>query len=191
MENENVQEVTTTEEATTSETVTETTPAAEKLFTQAELDEIMEKRIQRERKKFEKKLEEARQTETKQDTKDDNSEEITKLNDIIKKQNQRIIKNESLKVAKEMNIADEFLNAAIDLANFNEIEVDNNGEVDTDDVKEVLQSVIDKYPSFLAKKKEETKPEEVRGEVRVGVPQQEQTSENKLLDQIRKNMGLK
>ena len=164
---ENVEEVS---EAKAEET------KEEKLFTQADLDAAIEKRLQRERKKAEK---EAAKAEAK-----DDSEEIKTLKELLKAKDKRIIKHESEKVAKEIGIDDDFIEAALALADFSEIELDNNGEVDADELKEALKSVIDKYPKFLAKK------EETKGFIKAGAEPKTETAVDKIEEQIRKAMGL-
>ena len=152
---ENVEEVS---EAKAEET------KEEKLFTQAELDAAIEKRLQREKKKAEK--------------------EAAKIAEEAKAKDKRIIKHESEKVAKEIGIDDDFIEAALALADFSEIELDNNGEVDADELKEALKSVIDKYPKFLAKK------EETKGFIKAGAEPKTETAVDKIEEQIRKAMGL-
>ena len=169
---ENVEEVS---EAKAEET------KEEKLFTQAELDAAIEKRLQREKKKAEK---EAAKIAEEAKAKDD-SEEIKTLKELLKAKDKRIIKHESEKVAKEIGIDDDFIEAALALADFSEIELDNNGEVDADELKAALKSVIDKYPRFLAAKKEETK-----GFIKAGAEPKTETAVDKIEEQIRKAMGL-
>ena len=168
---ENVEEVS---EAKAEET------KEEKLFTQAELDAAIEKRLQREKKKAEK---EAAKIAEEAKAKDD-SEEIKTLKELLKAKDKRIIKHESEKVAKEIGIDDDFIEAALALADFSEIELDNNGEVDADELKEALKSVIDKYPKFLAKK------EETKGFIKAGAEPKTETAVDKIEEQIRKAMGL-
>ena len=164
LENTNTEVVTGENTTEVSEVKTEETKE-EKLFTQADLDAAIEKRLQRERKKAEK---EAAKAEEEAKAKDD-SEEIRTLKEIIKAKDQRIIKQEAAKTASEIGVDSDFVEAVIALANFSDINLDNNGEVDADELKEALKSVIDKYPKFLAKK-EETK--EDTGFIKAGTPSQ-------------------
>jgi hypothetical protein len=154
----------------------------EKLFTQADLDAAIEKRLQREKRKAEK---EAAKMAEEAKAKDD-SEEIKALKELLKAKDQRIIKHESEKVAKEMGIENDFIEAALALADFSEVELDNNGGVDAEELKEALKAVIDKYPKFLAAKKEET----TKGFIKAGVEQKNSTAVDKIEAQIRKAMGL-
>lgn len=156
----------------------------ERKYSQKELDEIIEKRLNRERRKF------SKNQETKTEKQEEENDEIKTLKETIKKQNDRIIRNEAKAVATKIGIDVDFVDAVIALANFEDIELDNNGEIDTEDVEEVLKSVIDKYPKFLRKNEDTKKESENKGFVKVGVEQKESSNQNKILEQIRKNMGL-
>lgn len=143
------------------------TKQEEKLFTQADLDAAIEKRLAREKKNAERKAKEAEEAAK---AKDD-SEEIKALKEMIKAKDQRIIKQEAMRTAETMGVDKDFVEAVVALANFTEINLDNNGGVDADELKEALKSVIDKYPRFVAAK-EDTKKEEPAGFIKAGTPSQ-------------------
>lgn len=183
MENENL-ETTTTEVEETAQAPAGENQEKEKSFTQKEVDELIEKRLTRERKKMER--ESKKEEESKKEI--DENETIRTLRETIKKQNERILKNEAKEIAKTLNVDTDFIDAVISLSDFSQIDLENN-DFDSDEIKEALQNVIDKYPRFLAAKKTET--EEVnKGFVKVGTPSTEQPSTTKTLDQIKKSMGL-
>lgn len=155
----------------------------EKKYSQADIDSIIEKRLARERKKAEKEAAKVKEAEK---AKAD-SDEITALKEQLKAKDQKIIKQEATKAAVEIGIDKDFIDAAVALADLTELELDNNGEVDADELKEVLKSVVDKYPRFLAKKEE---TEVQKGFIKAGAEQKKETPVNKIEEQIRKAMGL-
>ena len=164
MENENL-ETTTTEVEETAQTPTEEKQEKEKTFTQSEVDEMIEKRLSRERKKLEresKKVEDAK-------AEAEATDEVKALKETIKKQNERILRSEARETAKNMNVDADFIEAALALADFSGIDMENNGDFDADEITEALQAVIDKYPRFLAKTQEkETAPD--AGFIKTGTP---------------------
>lgn len=162
-----------------AEATTET-KQEEKLFSQADLDAAIEKRLAREKKNAERKAKEAEEAAK---AKDD-SEEIRALKDLIRAKDQKIVKQEAAKTAGTMGIDPDFIDAVVALADLSEIKLDNNGEVDTDELKDVLKSIIDKYPKFVATKTE-AKKEEPAGFIKAGTPSQ--PTEQKLDDAILRN----
>lgn len=155
----------------------------EKLFTQADVDLLIEKRLAREKKKAE-----AEKAKAEEATKaKDDSEEIKALKEMIRAKDQRIIRQEAAKVADTMGVDKDFIDAVIALADFSEITLDNNGGVDVDELKDTLKGIIDKYPKFLAAKKVE---EASKGFIKAGAEQKQEAPVNKIEEQIRRAMGL-
>ncbi|WP_416045967.1 hypothetical protein [Priestia megaterium] len=154
-----------------------------KTFTQAELDEIVEKRIQRERKKldkysdyddkvakadaYEKLLEEKRLAEL---SEKERLEEIAKkheeekqslaqqLDSLRKQAEQEKIVNAFIKAAPGVNIPTDRIDAALKLADLSAVQIED-GTVNG--VEDVLTTLVDQY-SFLVG--EEKKPQREIGE---------------------------
>jgi hypothetical protein len=154
-----------------------------KTFTQAELDEIVEKRIQRERKKldkysdyddkatkaeaYEKLLEEKRLAEL---SEKERLEEIAKkheaekqsladqLDSLRKQAEQEKIVNAFIKAAPGVNIPTDRIDAALKLADLSAVQIED-GTVNG--VEDVLATLVDQY-SFLVG--EEKKPQREIGE---------------------------
>ena len=155
----------------------------EKKYSQADIDAIIEKRLQRERKKAERDAAKAKEAEKAKE----NSDELNALKEQLKAKDQKIIRQEASKTAATMGIDADFIDAAVALADLTELELDNNGEVDVDELKDALKSVIDKYPRFLAKKEDSESP---KGFIKAGAEQKKETPTSKIEEQIRKAMGL-
>lgn len=135
-----------------------------KYYTQEELDKLIERRVNRAKKQAEKQHEEAK-SET-------DSEEVRKLQDKIQKQNQRIIKAEARDICHKLSVDADMVDAAIALTNFADVDVDENGDYDVEDIKEALESTLKKYPKFI-KAKEPEKESEATGAFKTGVAKTE------------------
>lgn len=157
----------------------ETTP--EKTFTQAEVDELIQKRIARELKKFDKKLAEAaKPTEEQVNLEDENK----KLKDLLSSQNKQILNYEATKIAGTLNVKADRLEAFLRLADLSGVELDDKGTY-KDEIKEALESVAKDYPEFLnVVEKKET------GAIKVGAAPSQLSAEDILRQQIEKGMGL-
>lgn len=157
----------------------ETTP--EKTFTQAEVDELIQKRIARELKKFDKKLAEAaKPTEEQVNLEDENK----KLKDLLSSQNKQILNYEATKIASTLNVKADRLEAFLRLADLSGVELDDKGTY-KDEIKEALESVAKDYPEFLnVVEKKET------GAIKVGAAPSQLSAEDILRQQIEKGMGL-
>ena len=185
MENENL-ETTTTEVEETAQTPTEEKQEKEKTFTQSEVDEMIEKRLNRERKKFEK---ETKKLEESQKEADD-SETIKTLRETIKKQNEKLVRGEAEKIAKQMNIDDDFLEAALNLADFSQIDLENSSDIDADDITDIVKAVIDKYPRFV--KQVAATEDTNKGFIKTGAPAKDAANDTAIFnDKLRAAMGLK
>jgi hypothetical protein len=154
-----------------------------KTFTQAELDEIVEKRIQREKKKldkyadyddiktkaseYEKLLEEKRMSEL---SEKERLEEIAKkheeekqslaqqLDSLRKQAEQEKIVNAFIKAAPGVNIPNDRIDAALKLADLSAVQIEDGS---VNGVEDVLATLVDQY-SFLVG--EEKKPQREIGE---------------------------
>jgi len=153
-----------------AETQVESPENAEKTFTQAELDELIAKRIERERKKFadydeikakaseyeaqlqaqreaemsevEKAQEQAKQFETQ-------LQELTaQLEAERNNARQQAIKNEFIKVASSANIID--VDAAMALSDLSAVEIGEDGKVNG--VDDVIKTLVEHKPYMVAKK---------------------------------------
>lgn len=144
----------------------------EKTFTQTELDEIIAKRIERERKKYEgfedmknklteyeKQIEEKRLAEL---SEKERAEEIAKkaeeekqslahqLETLQKQIQQEKITNEFIKLATTHNIA--YIDDALKLADFSGVKVNEEGNVEG--VKEAIKALVENKPFLLKQAKE-------------------------------------
>lgn len=153
-----------------AETQVESPESAEKTFTQAQLDELIAKRIERERKKFadydeikakaaeyeaqlqaqreaemtevEKAQEQAKQFETQ-------LQELTAQLEVERSaSHQQAIKNEFIKVASSANIID--IDAAMALSDLSAVEIGEDGKVNG--VDDVIKTLVENKPYLVAKK---------------------------------------
>lgn len=125
-----------------------------KSYTQEEIDEMIERRINRAKKRWEKETADKKAEEVKKD----DSEEINKLRDTIQKQNQRIVKSEAKSICSTLKVDTDMIDAVVALTDFSEVDLD---DIDPEDIKEALEKTLKKYPKFIAvpAKKEEEKEE--------------------------------
>src|SRR5690554_2963928 len=146
------------------------TEPQEKLLTQAEFEEALKKRLERERKKFadydeiktkameyEKALEEKRLAEL---SEKERAEELAKKYEEEKKQleaeleairtqaQQERIRNEFIKVASSANIID--IDAAIALSDLSAVEIGEDGKVNG--IDDVVKTLVENKPYLVAKK---------------------------------------
>lgn len=175
VENENVDNPTTEESENKTEETKEETKQDEKTFTQSELEDIISKRLERERKKFqdyddikkkaseyEKELEEKRLAEL---SEKERAEEIAKkaeeeksglaneLEELRQSVKQEKINNEFIKLATNANI--QYIDDALKLADLSAVNVNEEGKVEGVDT--VIESLVQDKP-FLVATKKQTKP---------------------------------
>jgi len=153
-----------------TETKVESPESPEKTFTQTQLDELIAKRIERERKKFadyddlksklseyESKAEEQRQSELTdlQKAQEQAQQFETQLSELTVQleterntSRQQAIKNEFIKVASSANIID--IGAAMALSDLSAIEIGEDGKVNGVDV--VIKTLVENKPYLVAKK---------------------------------------
>lgn len=125
-----------------------------KTFTQDELDAIIDKRLKRERKKWQDTVEEekrkAQMTEQER-LKAEKEDAEKRARDAEARFNERLIKAEAKAVAAELGIKAERVNYLLKLADLDGIEVDD-GEVDAGVIKASIQKVVTDMPELLGKK---------------------------------------
>lgn len=153
-----------------AETQVESSESAEKTFTQAELDEIIAKRIARVEKKYEgfddlktklseyeSQAEEKRQSELTdlqkaQEQAQQFEAQLAELKSQVEAKDKAIrdqaIKNEFIKVASSANIID--LDAAMALSDLSAVEIGEDGEVNG--VYDVIKTLVENKPYLVAKK---------------------------------------
>lgn len=168
-----------------------------KTFTQAELDEILTKRIERERKKFEKyadydelktkaseyeraleekrlaELSEAERAQEQAKKFEEEKNELTAQLEAIRKQAEsEKIRNEFIKVATGANIA--YLDDAITLADLSAVTIDEDGNVVG--MGDVIKTLVDNKPFLIGKKQQQQIGDPTNG----GKADNERTSEQLL-----------
>lgn len=153
-----------------AETQVESSESAEKTFTQAELDEIIAKRIARVEKKYEgfddlktklseyeSQAEEKRQSELTdlQKAQEQAQQFETQLQELTAQleaernnARQQAIKNEFIKVASSANIID--VDAAMALSDLSAVEIGEDGKVNG--VDDVIKTLVEHKPYLVAKK---------------------------------------
>lgn len=185
------------EPTTPTETVEHPAQPEEKTFSQAELDELIAKRIDRERKKYEKyadydeiktkaseyekvleekRLAELSEAERAQDQAkkfEEEKKELTAQLDAVRKQAEsEKIRNKFNKVATDANIA--YLDDAIALADLSAVSIDEDGRVVGMD--DVVKALVDNKPFLVGKKAQQPIGEPSNG----GKQDNEKTSEQLL-----------
>lgn len=176
-ENTNIEAVETTateEKVEGKETAAAKEETAPRMFTQAELDEIITKRLAR-----------VKQPETKET---DNAK-LTELQDALNAQYKKVMKYETEKIAGTLNFKPERLEAVLKLADLSDIKINKNGEFSSDDIKAKLEKVAADFPEFVTEVKEIK--EENKGFIKAGVETSEIDKQEEILNQIRKGFGLK
>ncbi len=184
----------------------ETQSTNEKTFTQSQLDELIAKRIERERKKFAdyddlktklaefeaqeqaKREAEMSEVEKAQEQAKQFEEKVQELTAQLEaertKAQQQAIKNEFIKVATSANIA--YIDDAIALADLSAVTIDEDGKVVGMD--DVVKTLVENKPFLVAKK--QTPP---IGAATNGGQQTDKTAEQLLADAAEKarNGGIK
>ena len=130
---------------------TDPTPEPGKTFTQEQLDEIISKRLARERKQWEQQIEEERKkaamTEAER-LKAEKEEAERKAQDAQTAANQRIINAEAKVLAVSLGVKPERVAYALKLADLSAVEVDENGDPDADAIKAAIEAVINDLPEL-------------------------------------------
>jgi hypothetical protein len=127
--------------------------SAEKTLTQSEVDQLLKRRLYRERKKWEdeaaeqKKLAEMTEAERyKAEVEAVRKESQERL----RATQQRIVTSEAKSAALNANVRSDRLEAVIRLADLSDVDVYDDGGFDEKAVQRVIQSVVDQYPEFTA-----------------------------------------
>lgn len=124
----------------------------DKQFTQADLDAAVEKRLARERKKWEreskqppagKSSEGEKSGEGTQQEKDDSAEKISKAN-------ARLVKSEAKAAAIAAGVKPEKVPYVVKLADLDGIDVDDDDGPDSDAIKKAIDKVLKDMPEFKA-----------------------------------------
>lgn len=125
----------------------------DKTFTQAELDEIIKKRLAREKKSWEQQLEEekkkAAMTEAER-LKAEKEEAERKAKEAQQAANQRLITAEAKVQAAALGVKPEKLSYVLKLADLSDVEVDENGSVDEKAVKAAVEKVLKDLPELAS-----------------------------------------
>lgn len=125
-------------------------PEQPKTFTESDVNKIVEKRLNRERKSWEKKVEEDKikaAMTVEEKLKAEKLEAEIKANEAITKANQRLIKSEIVSKAGQIGVID--IDAAYKLLNKDDIEIDEDGNITG--VDEAIKDLITKKPYLLKK----------------------------------------
>jgi hypothetical protein len=125
--------------------------SAEKTLTQSEVDQLLKRRLYRERKKWEdeaaeqKKLAEMTEAERyKAEVEAVRKESQERL----RATQQRIVTSEAKSAALNANVRSDRLEAVMRLADLSDVDVYDDGGFDEKAVQRVIQSVVDQYPEF-------------------------------------------
>lgn len=137
----------------------QSTAGSEKTFTQAEVNELIEKRLARERKKYQQ-----QGTGTAQQSTDEGATaqgtttvEVDVTEDarnqaavIIAQANQRLIQAIAQSEATKLNINPDYIADAVRLADLSAVKVNDDGTVDTKTVTAALEAVLTRMPVLKA-----------------------------------------
>lgn len=161
-------------------------PIEEAKFTQAQVDELIAKRLSRETKKFEKKLLEAQTSASQENPSDE--EKIKKLEDDLASKDKEILNYKLAKIATELKVKPERIDAFLKLTDLGDIDV-----TDAEELKEALEKTSKDYPEFLITGEAPVKgePEAKQGHIKAGVEKTEVSESDKLKEQIYTGLGLK
>lgn len=183
MESEKELEVTEVTEETKTEGAPEETKVTEveKTFTQNEVEELIKKRLERANKKFEKQLEELKKPSEEELSAEEKLSELEKL---IAAKNQKILNYEAGKIARDLNVKPERVDAVLKLADLSAVEINEEGEFDIDELKETIGELAKSYPEFFTEAKKN------EGFIKVGEEPKQQPKEDELMAQIMKGLGM-
>lgn len=121
-----------------------------KTYTQDDINKIIEKRLNRERKTWKKQVEDERvkaQMTTEEKLKTEKAEAENKANEAIVKANQRLVKSEILNKAADLGVID--TDAAYRLLDKDDIEIDDDGNITG--VEEAVKALITAKPYLIKK----------------------------------------
>lgn len=130
-----------------------------KTYTQAELDALIEKRLARERKKYQKQTTQTTDTNNTDDVSTTQVQEVTvdvteearqQAATIIAQANQRLIQALAQSEATKLNINPDYIADAVRLADLSKVTVNDDGTVDTKSITTALEAVLTRMPILKA-----------------------------------------
>ena len=179
--NENVNQENENGKATETENVNSNSTSEAK-FTQAQVDDLIAKRLARETKKFEKKLEEAKKSNGTEPT---DAEKITDLQNKLNESQKVILKYKLAKFSADANVKADRAEAFSRLIDLTDVDLS-----DDEALKDAVAETAKAYPEFLGKQNENS-ANETKGFIKAGAEKKDLTEEEKMRNQIRKAFGLK
>ena len=131
----------------------DTTPEGgeEKHFSQDDLDKIIQKRLARERKSWETQLEEEKKKASMSEAerlKAEKEEVEAKLATIQTAHGQKLINTEAKLIATELGVKAEKQKYLMKLVDLEDVTLDEEGNVDTEELTKSIQSVLDDMPEL-------------------------------------------
>lgn len=130
---------------------TDPQPEPGKTFTQEELDQIISKRLARERRAWEQQIDEERrkqQMSAEERLKAEKEEAERRAQEVQAAANQRLINAEARVQAVTLGIKPERVSYALKLADLSGVEVDENGNPDAAAIKSALEAVLNDLPEL-------------------------------------------
>lgn len=130
----------------------------EKQFTQSDVDKMIQKRIERENKKSAKamkdlqaKLDALEHPEQHKDDKPKDNETEAKVAKALEKAKKATLTSTAKIEAAKLGINPKYINAAVKLADFSNVDIDDDElTVDADDIGEALKKVLKDMPIFAS-----------------------------------------
>lgn len=120
-------------------------------FTQDQLDKILDKRLKRERQKWQQELEEQKkkdQMTAEERAKAEKAEAETKAKQAQERANNKIREVEAKAQALELGVDPTKIKYLLKLADVNDIEVDDDGNADIEAIQKSLKAVLNDMPEF-------------------------------------------
>lgn len=130
-----------------------TTPegGGEKLFSQEDLDKIIQKRLARERKSWETQLEEEKKKASMSEAerlKAEKEEVEARLTALQTEHSKRLINAEAKLIATELGVKADKMKYLMKLVDLDEVTLDEEGNVDTEELTKSIQAVLDAIPEL-------------------------------------------
>lgn len=137
---------------------TQSTAGSERTFTQAEVDAMIERRLARERKKYQQQANNGAQQNTEEGAAQGTTTvEVDVTEDarnqaaaIIAQANQRLIQAIAQSEATKLSINPDYIADAVRLADFSAVKVNDDGTVDTKSITTALEAVLERMPILKA-----------------------------------------
>jgi hypothetical protein len=131
-----------------------TTPeggGGEKFFSQEDLDKIIQKRLARERKSWETQLEEEKKKASMSEAerlKAEKEEAEARLTALQTEHSKRLINAEAKLIATELGVKADKMKYLMKLVDLDEVTLDEEGNVDTEELTKSIQAVLDAIPEL-------------------------------------------